>query len=120
MFVNSTSTTSGTATVENLTTGKTGTINLSSGAGAALTGQNAEWIVEDFGMHGGLVSFANFGDVTFTNCVAKTSQSTLGLSAATIIEMRNMDGQNETSVSVVSDSSVKVNYVNPVGSATKI
>lgn len=49
--------TSGTATIENQTTGQTVTIDLTSTS--ALGGQNAEWIVEDFEQNGALVPFAS-------------------------------------------------------------
>jgi len=64
-------TTSGTAVIQNLTTGKK--VSKAITSSAALGGQNAEWIVEDFEQNGQLVAFANFGTVTFTDVKAGTS-----------------------------------------------
>jgi hypothetical protein len=66
MYVNATTTTSGSATIENLTTGKTVTKSLTSTS--ALGGENAEWIVEDFEEGNSLIAFADFGNVTFRLC----------------------------------------------------
>ncbi len=60
--------TSGTATVENLTTGKKAqhTWRDASDLGE-LCQTNAEWIVEDFSVGGKLIPFADFGRVRFEN-----------------------------------------------------
>lgn len=76
---------------------------------AALAGQNAEWIVEDFEEGSSLVTLTNFGSVTFTGASASTASSSVGLTGATIINME----QNSvvlTSVSVGSSSSVTVTH----------
>jgi hypothetical protein len=72
MYVNATTTTSDYATIENLTTGKAVTKSLTSTS--ALGGENAEWIDEDFEEGDSLIAFADFGNVTFTDCVAATSE----------------------------------------------
>lgn len=84
--VKSTSATAGTATIENLTTGKTVTKAITSTS--KLGGQNAEWIVEDFEQNGQLVTFANFGTVTFTDSVAGYTGGTEGPAGATLIDIR--------------------------------
>ncbi|KAF4628582.1 hypothetical protein G7Y89_g9574 [Cudoniella acicularis] len=108
MYVNATTTTSGSATVENLTTGKSATKEITSTS--ALGGENAEWIVEDFEQNNALVAFANFRNVTFSNCVAATSSSSEGVSSATIMDIENTSDQVLTSVTSISDSSFKVAY----------
>jgi hypothetical protein len=108
MYVNATTSTSGTATIENLTTGKTVTKSLTSTS--ALGGENAEWIVEDFEEGNSLIAFANFGNVTFTDCVASTSESSEGVSSATIMDIENTSNEVLTDVTLISDSSFKVAY----------
>lgn len=99
------SSTEGTALVENVTTGQQASIDLSSTY--ALGGQNAEWIVEDFEVNGGLVAFADFGTVEFTNCVATTEESTVGVDGATVIEIGDAGGQL-TGVDIVNNEEVVV------------
>jgi hypothetical protein len=108
MYVNATTTTSGSATIENLTTGQTVTKALTSTS--ALGGENAEWIVEDFEEGSSLIAFADFGNVTFTNCVAATSQSSEGVSSATIMDIENTSNEVLTDVSLISDSTFEVSY----------
>ena len=94
--------TSGTATIKNLSTGQTVTKTISSSA--SLCGKNAEWIVEDFESGGGMVPFANFNTVTFSNAVAKTSSGgSVGPNTGTeIVIVQN--GKILTSVSETSNS----------------
>ncbi|KAJ4483556.1 glutamic protease [Lentinula aciculospora] len=76
--VHSTSTKTGSVTLSNKSTGKSVTQSLTApSSSAALKGQNAEWIVEDFEQNGNLVAFANFGTVTFTGASASTSSETV-------------------------------------------
>ena len=87
MSVVATTSTSGTALVENLTTGQYSKIALTSAY--ALGGQNAEWIVEDFQQSGAQVQLVNFGTVVFTDAVATTSEGlTIGPTGSTILDMR--------------------------------
>jgi hypothetical protein len=116
MYVNATTTTSGSATIENLTTGKTVTKSLTSTS--ALGGENAEWIVEDFEEGDSLIAFADFRKVTFANCVAATSESSEGVSTAVIMEIENTGGEVLTDTSVVDDSSFIVSYTSSSRSAT--
>lgn len=106
--VHATSTTSGTAVVENLTTGKT--VSKAITSSARLGGQNAEWIVEDFEQNGSLVPFANFGTVTFAGASAGTSTGgTVGVSGATLIDIKQNDKVLTTS-SISGTSEVTVKY----------
>ncbi|KAJ7778847.1 acid proteinase [Mycena maculata] len=101
------SATSGTVTIENVSTGVTVSKALTSSAKLCM--ENAEWIVEDFEEGDSLVPFANFGTVTFTDAEATTSSGTVvGPSGAVLIDIE----QNSvlTSVSTTS-TSVTVTYV---------
>jgi hypothetical protein len=104
----SSSSTSGTATIENLTNGDKVTKDLTSSS--ALGGQNAEWIVEDFESGGSLVTLDNFGTVTFTEATAGVSDgSSVGTDGADIIDIKQ-NNKVLTSVSVPSSSEVVVTY----------
>lgn len=117
LFVNATTTTSGSATIENLTTGKTVTKSLTSTS--ALGGENAEWIVEDFEEGDSLIAFADFGNVTFTECVASTSESSEGVDSAQVMDIENTDDEVLTAVTLISDSSFEVTYTSSsTGSTT--
>lgn len=108
LSVTATSSTSGTAVIKNVSSGKTVTKALTSSS--KLGGQNAEWIVEDFEEGSSLVPFANFGEVEFTNAQYTTSAgATGGPAAGQILDIR----QNKkvlTSASATDDS-VTVSYV---------
>lgn len=108
MYVNATTSTTGTATIENQTTGKSVTKDITSTS--ALGGENAEWIVEDFEEGDSLIAFANFGNVTFTDCIAATSESSEGVSSATIMDIENTSNEVLTDVTLISDSSFEVAY----------
>ncbi|MCJ1395126.1 hypothetical protein MMC18_008007 [Xylographa bjoerkii] len=111
LSVVSSSASAGTVTIKNVSSGASVSKALKApGSGSHLGGQNAEWIVEDFEEGGSLVALSNFGTVTFTDCVAKTSSEKLGLSGATIIDIKQ-SGKVETSVTVESSSSVQIKYV---------
>ena len=109
--VTATSLTAGTATVENVSTGKTVTHSFSGeGSTGDLCEYNAEWIVEDYEEGSSLVSFADFGSVTFTGCSATKSGTKVGTSGATIIDIKQSNSVL-TSCSVPSSSEVKCTYV---------
>ncbi|KAL0262062.1 hypothetical protein SLS55_003497 [Diplodia seriata] len=107
MSVTSSSSTSGVALLENLTTGKS--VSKSITSSSALCGENAEWIVEDFESNGELVAFADFGTVLFTGASADTTTETIGTSDATLIDIRQ-GSTVLTSASIPSDSEVEVTY----------
>lgn len=109
--ITSSSNSVGTAVLENLSSGQSVTQQLSApSSDATLGGQNAEWIVEDFESGGSLVSFADFGTVTFSNCVASTGSESLGTDGATIIEIEDSNGNVLTDVSIPSSSEVTITY----------
>lgn len=108
--VHSTSTTTGTVVMTNVSTGKSITQAVSApSSSAALAGQNAEWIVEDFEEGGSLVTLTNFGSVTFTGASASTSSQSLGVTGATLIDMQQ-NSKTLTSVTVNSASSLTVTH----------
>lgn len=101
----------GTTVLENLSTGQSVTQQVSApDSSSTLGGQNAEWIVEDYESGSSLVSFADFGTVVFSNCVASTSSESLGTDGATIIEIQDSNGNVLTDVSLPSSSEVQVVY----------
>lgn len=105
--VSSTSSTSGTAIIENVTTGKTVSKSLTSSS--ALGGQNAEWIVEDYEEGSSLVALANWGTVTFTGATAKTASSSESAAGASILDIEQ-NGKVLTSVSI-SGTTVTDSYI---------
>jgi len=109
--VASTSSSKGSVTIKNLTTGKSVTQSLSAPSSSShLGGQNAEWIVEDFEEDGSLVPFANFGSVTFSGATAGTSTgATASLSGADILDIQQ-NKKTLTSESA-SGSTITVTYV---------
>lgn len=112
MTVVATSKTSGTATIENLTTGTTVKETFTGVTDGSLCEYDAEWIVEDFEECGNtceLVPFADFGTVTFTDVSAIKSGSTVTPSSATIIDIEQ-SGKVLTSCSA-SSSEVTCTYV---------
>jgi len=84
--VKTTSTTSGTATIENKTTGHSVSKTLTSVV--PLCQENAEWIVEDYEEGWTQVPFADFGTVDFKHAVATTKWgATIGPKGATIVDL---------------------------------
>jgi len=112
LSVVSTSSSTGTATIENVSTGVTVSKALTApDSSAHLQGVNAEWIVEDFEEGNSLVPFADFGTVVFSNAEAKTSSETVTLSGASPIILVSNSGAALTSVTIESTSSLEVTYV---------
>ncbi|KAF8313007.1 hypothetical protein DL93DRAFT_2036848, partial [Clavulina sp. PMI_390] len=95
------STKAGTASISNLTTGKT--VSKSITSTAALCEQDAEWIVEDFSSGSSLVPFANFGTITWTDMCAVTATNSCvqPTTNSTIVDIEQ-GGKVYTSVSVTS------------------
>ena len=120
LTVTAASESSGTAVIENITTGESISHIFSSGSTQRSLGKvNAEWIVEDYEIDSSLVDFANFGTIIFTEAQATDNGSEVGPSGATLIDILNSQFSHVnlrlpqtllTSSSVTSDS-VKVSYV---------
>jgi hypothetical protein len=110
MTATATSTSAGSVTLTNLSTGKTVTHSFS-GESAKLCETNAEWIVEDFESGNALVPLANFGTVTFTGAsVTTTSGGTVGVSGAEIMDIKQ-GSTVYTDCSVSGSSTVTCKYV---------
>ncbi|KAH9834825.1 peptidase A4 family-domain-containing protein [Rhodofomes roseus] len=107
LTVTASSTTSGTAVIENQSTGQTVTQDITSSS--ALCEENAEWIVEDYEENGSLVPLADFGTVTFTSASATTTSGSVGPDDATLIDIEQSN-KVLTSASV-SSNEVTVKYV---------
>ncbi|CEJ81589.1 hypothetical protein VHEMI01709 [[Torrubiella] hemipterigena] len=98
--VDATSTTTGTTTTENLTTGKKASHKFTSGPGP-LCEQNAEWVVEAYSRNGKTITLANYDTVTFSKAVASGSSGTYDGSTGESYELH----QNSKTVSKCSGSS---------------
>lgn len=107
MTVTASSKTAGTAKIENLTTGKS--VSHSFSGQPSLGEVNAEWIVEDFESNGALVPFANFGTVTFTSASAVKNGATVGVTGATILDIKQ-NNQVLTDCSTSGSSTVTCTY----------
>ncbi|KAJ5100482.1 hypothetical protein N7456_006534 [Penicillium angulare] len=103
--VEATSTSAGTATVENVSSGQKVSHSFSGETSGELGELNAEWIVEDFQEGSSLVDLANFGTVTFTGAQATSGGSSVGPSGATILDIKQ-SGTVYTSSSVTDDTVV--------------
>ncbi|KAF5855693.1 hypothetical protein ETB97_008607 [Aspergillus alliaceus] len=110
--VESTSPSEGIAIIENLTTGKNVTVTASAPAATAtLTGQNAEWILEDLAVDGGGLSLVNFGEATFTGCVAKADGKEYGLDGSALYAVQDSSSNTIQAIpTILSDSELKVTY----------
>jgi hypothetical protein len=71
---------------------------------------DAEWIVEDYESGGSLVAFADFDSVTFTGASAVKSGSTVGVSGASILDIKQSNTVL-TDCSTSGSSSVTCKYV---------
>ena len=101
LTVSASSTTAGTATVENLSTNTTATQQITSSS--ALCEENAEWILEIYEESGEPIP--DFGTLTIADAYASTGSGSIGPGGAVIIEI-----EGEASVSV-SSSAVTIEYV---------
>ncbi|KAE8351957.1 putative aspergillopepsin [Aspergillus coremiiformis] len=108
--INAFDTSSGNATVENLTTGKTVSHTFpNQGYDAQLCETNAEWIVEDFSRGFVLVPFVDFDTVTFTDISAIDNGVKVGAAGSTIFDIR----QNNVTFtsSTVTNDEITVKYI---------
>jgi len=109
--IQSSSSTSGTVTLKNNSSGKSVSKSLTAPRGSTLAGQNAEWIVEDFEEGGSLVNFADFTPVTFTGAVATTNSGTqVPITNGAVFEIESENGQVLTTASILSSSSLRVSH----------
>ena len=101
LTVSASSTTAGTATIENLSTNTTVMQQLTSSS--VLCEENAEWLLEVYEESGG--SIPDFGTLTIADAYATTGSGSIGPSGAVILDI-----EGEVSVSV-SSSTVTIEYV---------
>ncbi|KAJ5178671.1 Concanavalin A-like lectin/glucanases superfamily [Penicillium coprophilum] len=106
--VDATSRSSGSVTLENLSTGVSATHIFPHGIGGNLCEFNAEWIVEDFSVNNAMAPFANFGTVVFSNAVASRGRTTYGPSNATIMDIYQ---DRILTSSSVTGNTVTVSYI---------
>jgi hypothetical protein len=115
MSVTATSTTSGVASVKNLSNGQSVTHTFTGMTVGPLCKVNAEWIVEDFDQCKAdltgctEVPFANFGTVEFTSASAVQNGKTVSLNGATDINMVTTGGASRATCSS-SSSTVTCKY----------
>ena len=114
LSIEASSTSSGTVTVENQSTGQSVSHSFSQESDE-LCETNAEWIVEDFSeTEGGettLVPLVDFGTVVFTDAYASTDSGSVGPSNAEIIDLIDSTGSTIiATASVVGDSEVVVKH----------
>lgn len=100
------STTSGTAIIENTTTGRTVSKTMSSDNTLCLG--SAEWIIEDLYVDSSSIGLANVGDFTFSNAIAGTSARTLGPLGAVIMDVELPDTTQQLTYTSITDDSVAV------------
>lgn len=108
MTVEANSTNSGTAIIQNLSTGISINHQFPVTLGARLCETNAEWIVEDFSINTGLAPFANFGTVSFLNAVASAGGNRSSPSGGVVMEIYQDRILTTTSVT---KESVTVSYL---------
>ncbi|PSR75285.1 putative aspergillopepsin [Coniella lustricola] len=102
MSVTATTNTTGSVMLDNLTTGKTVSHEFTGNVQGDLCRTNAEWIVEDYEESSSLVSFADFGNFTFTHARAVVKGETVGPKSGSVMEMKQ-DDTLLTSCSVTTD-----------------
>ncbi|KAI2626172.1 peptidase A4 family-domain-containing protein [Xylaria nigripes] len=110
MTVNATTTGTGIALLENLTTGGSVTHTFTK-QNSPLCEQDAEWIVEDYAEGGGLVPFANFDAVVFTDAETIKDGECIGPTGANIFNIQEADGEILTDCEVTDASTVTCTYV---------
>lgn len=101
------SATSGLATIENLTNGQYKHKHFNSTH--PLCRQNAEWVVTEIYLNGGLAPLINFGTMTFKDSKATGHTGTYTPHQATVVDIER-NSRNLTSVSV-RKSSVTIKHV---------
>ncbi|KAG5982844.1 hypothetical protein E4U55_001251 [Claviceps digitariae] len=110
MVVDATSLSSGTASLENLTTGQKVSQTIPK-APAKICGTTAEWVVEDFTNSGHMVPFADFGSITISNAMAKGSKGIYTPQGADLFDIRDDNTMKVSTNCAIHGSSVSCNYV---------
>jgi hypothetical protein len=108
--VHAQSTTSGTTTVENLSTGQWVSENYTSENDFPLCETDAEWILEDWTQGGVPVPLYNWGTISIFDTIAKNPNGQVTAAGADIVNI-NINGQTLTQSNVQSDGTVSVTYI---------
>ncbi|KAI1438262.1 peptidase A4 family-domain-containing protein [Xylaria sp. CBS 124048] len=101
---------SGTATLENLSTGAHVNHTFDAFSTESLCGQDADWIVEDYMEGLAEVTLNDFSTVTFTNASAIRNGEIVGISNYTIMDI-NQNSVNLTDCAVPDSHTVTCTYV---------
>jgi hypothetical protein len=102
----------GAAMFVNQTTGLAMNYPIDPPAGVTLSGNVAEWIVEDPGrLGGGLWPFPNYGLASFQNCTAGTKNISVNLGDACPINLIDGAGKVISRSTIDSDTSLTCNFV---------
>jgi len=109
LTVHAASTTSGTATIENLTSGKSVTKTFKSETSYPLCETDAEWIVEDFKSGGKLVPLLDWGTIKFTDTAAKGSKKNVTAAGSEVMNLKQ-NGRVLTKTSVDSGGDITITY----------
>ncbi|TQV91991.1 hypothetical protein V2A60_005917 [Cordyceps javanica] len=110
MTVHATSRTSGTTSIENLTTGKSVSHTFTSETAYPLCESDAEWIVEDFSVNDIPVPLVNWGTIEFTDTVAKGVNGEVTAAGAEKTDIE-IDGSMVTRTDIDSNGKVSVAYI---------
>ena len=104
--------THGTAIFTNLTTNQSATYGIDAPSGTTLSGNVAEWIVEDPGqLGGGLFPFPNFGQVQFTQCSAGTKNFEFDLLTSTLIDLVDAANSVRAQAIYLNKSSLRCRFI---------
>ncbi|OAA53843.1 Concanavalin A-like lectin/glucanase [Cordyceps fumosorosea ARSEF 2679] len=111
LTVHATSSTSGTTSVENLTTGKSVSQTFTSETSYPLCESDAEWIVEDFSTdsQGDLAPLVDWGTIKFFDTTAKGPNGQVSAVGAEVFNLKQ-NGVILTDTEIGSDGSVSVTY----------
>lgn len=102
----------GTAMFTNQTTGLHANYGIDPPDGVTLSGNVAEWIVEDPSQIGGpLYPFPNYGLTTFQNCSAGSKDISLNLNASCPINLTDASGKVISESTFLSDSALMCNFL---------
>ncbi|TVY41861.1 Aspergillopepsin [Lachnellula subtilissima] len=101
----------GVTTLENTSNGQSASHTFTNDRDGNLCGQDAEWIVEDFSSSRGLVPFANFGTITFTEATAMVNGATVSPSISNADNLYIDFGTGRQTSSTFSRGEVTVEFV---------
>lgn len=107
-FVN----THGVALFHNLTTNEAVNYGIDPPSGTSLSGNVAEWIVEDPSQSAtALFPFANYGQTTFAQCTAGSKSTELDLNAATRIDLVDASNNVRSEATIESNSVLRCEFL---------